>query len=70
MKTKIKRHLVQRVDKLRTKSRLEQIRTGIENECVSYNEILFLQNNTSHIDENDVLLLEWAGVDENYYENI
>ena len=47
------------------KNRLEQIRTSIESESISYEEIVFLQNHVDVIDKSDIQLLEWAGVEEN-----
>lgn len=44
--------------------RLEYLRGEIEAERISYGEISELQDLTEHIDPNDVLLLEWAGVPE------
>jgi len=44
--------------------RLEYLRTQIKNECISYNEIAELQSLAKHIDKDDNLLLEWAGVPE------
>jgi hypothetical protein len=44
--------------------RLTYIRSQIEAECISYDEILELQSLIEFIDENDVVLLEWAGVPE------
>tara|TARA_Y100000310_G_C20148465_1_gene563560 strand:- start:194 stop:418 length:225 start_codon:yes stop_codon:yes gene_type:complete len=47
-----------------TKQRLEYLREQIKNECISMGEIAELQGLAEHIDEGDVELLEWAGVDE------
>jgi hypothetical protein len=44
--------------------RLEELRACIEAENVSWGEIAELQGLADHIDLNDVLLLEWAGVPE------
>lgn len=44
--------------------RLSYLRKQIENECISYGEIAELQELAPYIQENDVLLLEWAGVKE------
>ena len=44
--------------------RLEYLRGEIQNERISYGEIVELQEMASEIDPNDVLLLEWAGVPE------
>jgi hypothetical protein len=47
------------------KKRLEEIRVEIQNERISYGEIVELQSLVEHIDKNDVELLQWAGVEEN-----
>jgi hypothetical protein len=47
------------------KKRLEEIRVEIQNERISYGEIVELQSLIEHIDKNDVELLQWAGVEEN-----
>ncbi len=49
------------------KQRLEYLRKQIKQENISYDEILELQSLKEHI-EDDVLLLEWSGVQE-YTEN-
>jgi len=46
------------------KDRLEYLRGEIEAERISYGEIHELQNLAAHIDEEDVQLLQWAGVPE------
>lgn len=46
------------------KARLEYLREEIEAERISYGEIAELQSLVEHIDPSDVLLLEWAGVEE------
>jgi len=46
------------------KDRLEYLRGEIEAERISYGEISELQSLVEHIDEDDVLLLQWAGVPE------
>ncbi len=46
------------------KARLEYLRKQIEAENISYGEIAELQGLAKYIDEGDVLLLEWAGVEE------
>ena len=48
------------------KKRLEYLRGEIKKECISYSEIAELQSLAEHIDPNDTLLLEWAGVPEGY----
>ena len=44
--------------------RLEYLRRQIEAECISYSEIAELQSLAAHIQPDDTLLLEWAGVPE------
>jgi hypothetical protein len=46
------------------KDRLEHLRREILAERISYAEIAELQSLVDHIDPNDTLLLEWAGVPE------
>ena len=46
------------------KKQLYSIRKAIENENVSYGEIAFLQAHVKYISKDDILLLEWAGVEE------
>jgi len=46
------------------RARLEQLRTEIRAERISYGEIAELQALAEHIDPSDVELLEWAGVPE------
>jgi hypothetical protein len=46
------------------KERLEYLRGEIEAERISQGEILELQSLAEHIEEGDVVLLEWAGVPE------
>jgi len=50
------------------KTRLEYLRGEIEAERISYEEIAELQSLAEHIDKGDVLLLEWAGVPENDFD--
>lgn len=45
-------------------SRLEEIRTAIRNERVSYGELAELESLSGYIKEGDVELLEWACVTE------
>ena len=55
------------------KKRLEYLRQQIRNENISYGEIAELQSLAKHIDNNDIELLQWAGVKENeesIYDNI
>ncbi len=44
--------------------RLEELRSEIRAERISYGEIAELQGLVEHIDPDDVELLEWAGVPE------
>ena len=46
------------------KIRLEELRTEIQAERISYGEIAELQSLAQHIDKGDVELLQWAGVEE------
>ena len=46
------------------KKRLEELRTELRNECISYGEIAELQSLTEYIDKDDVELLQAAGVPE------
>jgi hypothetical protein len=48
------------------KQRLAYLKKQIEQENISYGEIAELQSLAEHIDKSDTLLLEWAGVPENY----
>ena len=50
--------------------RLEEIRKEINNECVSTGEILELQSLVKFISNDDVQLLEWAGVEEFTRKNL
>ena len=45
--------------------RLEYLRGELRLERISYGELIELQSLSAHIDENDVELLEAAGVPEN-----
>ena len=47
------------------KKRLKYLKGEIEKEQISAGEISELQALAGHIDPNDVVLLEWAGVKEN-----
>jgi len=49
--------------------RLAYLRQQIEDECISYSEIAELQSLKDHIDPDDVVLLEWAGVPEDTTTN-
>ena len=44
--------------------RLEYLRGEIEAEQISYGEIAELESLVDHIDPDDLLLLQWAGVPE------
>lgn len=46
------------------KGRLEYLRREIQAERISYGELIELQSLTEYIEEGDVLLLQWAGVEE------
>lgn len=46
---------------------LESIRESIQDECISYREIVYLQDHADLIDDDDVELLQWAGVSEEEY---
>lgn len=46
------------------KARLEYLRGEIEAERISYGEIAELQSLAQYIPEDDVVLLQWAGVPE------
>ena len=46
------------------KQRLEELRIEIRAERISTGEIIELQSLAKHIDEGDVELLQWAGVEE------
>jgi hypothetical protein len=46
------------------KQRLEYLRGEIDNESISMGEIAELQSLAEHIDDGDVVLLQWAGVPE------
>lgn len=47
------------------KKRLEYLRQEIRAERISYGEIAELQSLVDYIDDGDVELLQWAGVEEN-----
>ena len=47
-----------------TQDRLDYLRSEIKGERISYEEISELQSLAEHIDDEDTLLLEWAGVPE------
>ena len=44
------------------KQRLDYLREQIELECISYGEIAELQGLAEYIENDDLLLLEWAGI--------
>jgi hypothetical protein len=46
------------------KERLEYLRGEIQAEIISYGEIIELQSLVEYIDKDDVLLLQWASVEE------
>lgn len=47
------------------KKRLEELRTELRNECISYGEIIELESLSEFIESGDVELLEAAGIPEN-----
>jgi hypothetical protein len=49
---------------IKIKGRLEYLRGEIKAEKISMGEIAELESLASHIEKDDVLLLEWAGVPE------
>lgn len=53
-----------REDIVTIKERLNYIRQQIYNENISYSELAELQSLSAHIHPNDVVLREWAGVEE------
>lgn len=50
------------------RERLEYLRTQLRGECISYGELVELQDLALHIDPHDTELLEAAGVPENHAE--
>jgi len=48
----------------KNKERLEELRTEIREERISYGELAELASLVEHIEEGDVELLQWAGVPE------
>lgn len=50
--------------KLIAKKRLEELRNEILAERISYSELVELESLQEHIEPDDVLLLQWAGVPE------
>jgi len=50
------------------RERLEYLWGEIEAECISYDELHELQSLAEHIEPDDVLLLEWAGIPEAHRE--
>ena len=50
--------------KTKIKNRLEYLRREINAERISYGEILELQSLSEYIEQDDVLLREWAGIPE------
>jgi len=51
-------------EEIKAKTRLEYLRGEIKKECISYGEIAELQSLAKYIEPSDVLLLNWAGVEE------
>lgn len=52
------------MNKEEAKKRLEYLRGEIKKECISYGEIAELQSLADYIEDDDVELLQWAGVPE------
>jgi len=50
--------------KATAKERLEELRQELRQECISYGELLELQDMAKYIDAGDVELLEAAGIPE------
>ena len=46
------------------KKRLEELRSAIEAENISYSELAELQDLSDYIEAGDVVLAEWAGIPE------
>lgn len=55
---------IESMEEITPEERLEEIRTELDNESVSYGELVELQELTEFIEEDDVQLLEAAGVPE------
>lgn len=53
------------LNKVKIRIRLEYLRSQIEAERISYEEVAELQELAKYIDKDDTLLLEWAGIPEN-----
>ena len=52
------------------KERLRDIKKSIENENISYGEIVFLADHKEEVLESrDIELAQWAGIDEEEYQN-
>lgn len=49
--------------------RLEYLRGEIDAERISYSELAELQDLAEHIEPDDILLLEWAGIPEPTHHN-
>ena len=48
--------------------KLKDIRKSIDEECISYSEILYLQDNKNEVMEyGDPVLAEWAGITESEF---
>jgi hypothetical protein len=52
------------MNKRQIKSRLYYLKKKIKAENISYGELAELQGLAKHINKNDVLLREWAGIPE------
>lgn len=47
---------------------LKQIKKSIENECISYDEIFYLENHQKEVlATGDILLCQWAGITEEVF---
>lgn len=55
------------MNKVEARNRLEYLRTQIEEECISYGELVELQGLIPYIRKDDAQLLEWSGVSEEEY---
>ena len=55
---------------MNVKKRLEYLRKEIRAERISYSEIAELQSLSKYIDDDDIELLQWAGVSEEEYKKM
>ena len=63
----VNRKGLENMNKLQARKRLEYLRTQIEEESISYGELLELQELIPYIRKDDAQLLEWSGVSEEEY---